>query len=473
MRVLLLNPPGPRGQAYIKEGRCEQRLSSFAYRMMPISLPSVGALLRERGHLVSVIDGSVSALDRESLQRRVLTFDPGLVVFNISTPTCQTDLAAVRVVADCVDAHRTAIGIHVTALPDETLSQSVLDSVVRGEPEQTVAELADVLDTGGETGRVAGLSSGMREGALHHNPDRPFIDDPDRLPTPARDLLDERDYFLPLPRRPYALIVPSRGCPHQCTFCAAHLYYGRKLRLRKVPGVVDEIQEVIEAGTVRDVVMWSDSFTQDRRWVLGICDEITRRGIDVRWMCNSRVDNLDSEMARAMKRSGCVGISFGIESGDQRMLDRMRKGTTVKQGRTAVAAAREAGIQVLAQFILGIPGETAESIRRTMAYARELDPDYAQFYCAVPQPGTALFEEAEREGYLDTRDWNRFELNQAVLSTDTLGSAELRRARVRAYLNFYLRTAVLRRLATRVELRTLADTGVMAARFAWEWVLNG
>lgn len=421
---------------------------------------------------MSVIDGSVELLDEEALRRRVRTMDPGLVVFNISTPTCETDQATVKTVADCVDAHRTAIGIHVTALPEETLKRSKLDSVVRGEPEQTVADLADVLAGGGGTDRVSGLSYTSKDG-IHHNPDRPFIDDPDLLPTPARDLLDERDYFLPLPRRPYALIVPSRGCPHQCTFCAAHLYYGRKLRLRKAQRVVDEIQEVIERGTVRDIVMWSDSFTQDRRWVLDICDEITRRGLDVRWMCNSRVDNLDAEMARAMKRSGCTGISFGIESGDQRILDLMHKGTTTKQGRTAVATARAAGIPILAQFILGIPGETAESIKRTVAYARELDPDYAQFYCAVPQPGTALFEEAERKGYLDTRDWSRFELNQAVLSTDTLGSAELRRARVRAYLNFYLRTTVLRRLATRVELRALADTGVMAARFAWGWVLNG
>ncbi|MDI7269258.1 MAG: radical SAM protein, partial [Myxococcota bacterium] len=161
------------------------------------------------------------------------------------------------------------------------------------------------------------------------------------------------------------------------------------------------------------------------------------------------------------------------ESGDKRMLDRMRKGTTVEQGGRAVAAARQAGIPVLAHFVLGIPGETIETIRRTVAHACALDPDYAQFYCATPQPGTALWEEATREGYLTSGDWSHFELNRAVLSTEHLSASELERARRRAYLEFYLRLPVLRRLASRVTLRTLAGTAGHAATFARDWILHG
>ncbi|MDI7268518.1 MAG: radical SAM protein, partial [Myxococcota bacterium] len=465
MRVVLVNPPGPSGRGYIREGRCEQRLSSFAYRMMPISLPSTAALLRARGHSVWMIDASVEAVDAEGLRERIRALAPGLLVFAVSTPTYEGDLRVMEVVADGTSAHRTAIGLHVTALPAETLRESRLDSVVRGEPERTVAELADVLAGGGDLEAVAGLSF-RRNAETVHNADRPFIDDLDALPTPARELLDERRYVLPLPDRPYALVVPSRGCPHRCTFCGAHLYYGRRLRLRQPARVVDEIQEILERGTIRDVVMWSDSFTLDREFVLEICREIDRRRIPLRWMCNSRVDAFDEELARLMRQSGCDGVSFGIESGDQRMLDRMHKGTTVEQGRRAVAAARRAGIPVLAHFVLGIPGETLETIRRTVAHACELDPDYAQFYCATPQPGTVLWEEATRKGYLTSADWSRFELNRAVLSTEHLSAADLERARRRAYLDFYLRMPVLRRLVSRVTLRTLPGTAAHAATFA-------
>lgn len=472
MNVLLLNPAGPQSRPYIREGRCEQRLSSFAYRMMPISLPSIGALLRARGHRVTIMDGSVEPLEGEALRRRIRALDPGLIVVSVSTPTFEADRATIRSIVEGLGIHCTALGVHVTALADDALRGSRLDSVVRGEPEVTVAELAGALAGGTPLEQVSGLSF-VEDGVVRHNPRRPFIADLDALPTPARDLLGAEDYFLPLPRRPYALVVPSRGCPNRCTFCSAHLYYGHRLRLRRVEGIVDELQEIIEGGVIQDVVMWSDSFTLDRSWVLGICDEIRRRGLTLRWMCNSRVDGMDVELARAMRRAGCTGISFGIESGVQEILDRMRKGTTPAQGRDAVAAARAAGIPVLAQFILGIPGETTETIRQTVAYARELDPDYAQFYCAVPQPGTALWDEVLREGTLDTRDWSRFELNQAILSTPQLSSAALRTARRRAYRAFYLRVPVIRRLMASVELRSWPASAVEAARIAAGWVLDG
>ena len=155
------------------------------------------------------------------------------------------------------------------------------------------------------------------------------------------------------------------------------------------------------------------------------------------------------------------------------MLDRMCKGTTLQQGETAVSAAKVAGIQTLGQFILGVPGETLESIKRTVSYAKKLDPDYVQFYCAIPSPGTALWQEAQTGGFLSTSDWSRFELNQAIISTSCLSPEALRRARIRAYIDFYMRVPVAVRTLRRLSLDGIAASAAEAGAFIKSWVLDG
>ena len=471
LTVLLLNPPGLPGRAYVREGRCQQRQSSFAYSLPPISLAYIGAQLRARGHVVYARDAAVSSAGQEILQE-VEALDPDLVVFNISTPTYWVDLQLVEEVSSRCSAHLTAIGLHVTARPGETLTESRLDSVVRAEPELTVSELAERLIRGNTLEGLLGVSY-LSEGKVCHNLDRPFIDNPDDLLPPDRELFPPGDYRLPLPPRPYALVVPSRGCPHDCSFCAAHLYYGRKPRFRGVGKVVDEIQHVVDRYSLRDVVMWSDCFTISPGWVEEFCREIIRRRLSIRWMCNSRVDGIDLPLAGLMKAAGCSGIAFGIESGDQEILKRMKKGTTVAQGIAAVDAAKQAGIPVLAHLVLGVPGETRRSILKSIDYVLELDPDYAQFYCAVPFPGTSLWRQVEEEGFLASRDWSRFEPNQAVISTPWLGRHELEWLRRLAYGRFLVRPRYLLRMVARVGLPGLPGLMLEGGRFLREWIWHG
>ncbi len=473
MRVALFNPMGPDGMAYIREGRCEQRLSSFGYRMLPVSLPSIAASLRQSGHDVTIVDASVpgsSASTPSPADARAL-LSSDLIVVNMATPTVTADAATVDALADQTRAHITAIGVHVTAEPEGTLDACSLDSVVRGEPEITVTALADALAAGSSLDQVDGLT--FKHGAgFRSSPDREFFSHLDDLPVPARDLVDEAAYYLPLPRRPYSLVVPARGCPHPCTYCTAHLYYGKKLRTRRVDRVVDEIAEIVDRGVVRDIVMWADCFTLDRRYVLDLCEELIARQVDCSWMCNSRVDSFDRELGLAMKDAGCSGIAFGVESGDQGMLDRMRKGTTIAQGYRALRAVREVGIPSLAHFILGVPGETPETIRRTIDYAKALDPDFAQFYYAIPMPGTELYQQATEQGALVTTDWSRFELNQAIVATDTLSLTQLKRWRMRAYAEFYLRPRTMRRMVGRLRQSSLHAVLDDTRTFLGEWVLG-
>jgi radical SAM superfamily enzyme YgiQ (UPF0313 family) len=472
MRVLLFNPPGPEGRGYIREGRCEQRLSSFMYRMLPVSLPSIAGLLRAEGHQVRILDAVGPRVSPATLPSEVRRFEPGLVVVAVSTPTYESDLAIIGRLARWTSAHVTAIGVHVTAAGAEALRDSALHSVVRGEPEWTVADLAAALAEGRDLASVAGISF-KRGAAIVDNPDRGFDGDLDALPPPARDLLNEEDYYLPIINRPYTLVVPSRGCPHHCTYCTAPLYYGKRLRQRTPARVVDEIEAIARRGVVNDFVMWSDTFTLDREFVLALCAELQGRRLGIRWMCNSRVDSIDEEMAAAMKRAGCTGVAFGVESGVQEILDTVRKGATVEQGRRAVEMAKRAGIQTLAHFILGLPGETPDTIRRTIDYAKDIDPDWAQFYCATPLPGTRLMEEARAGGHLPAAaKWQQFEFNQPIVSTPTLSAAELRRARIRAYVEFYVRPRVVRRVLAQVKREHFGTLAVQAARFAHSWVLD-
>ncbi|APR79820.1 Radical SAM domain protein [Minicystis rosea] len=472
MRVLIYNPPGPEGRGYIREGRCEQRLSSYAYRMLPVSLPSIAGLLRAEGHQVRILDAVGPRVTVASLPREVRKFDPELVVVAVSTPTYPSDVRAVAELATWTKAHLTAIGVHVTATPEETLRGSRLHSVVRGEPEWTVADLVARLSDGGDLSSIPGLT--FRNGdAIVHNADRAFEPDLDALPPPARDLLPEEDYFLPIFNRPYTLVVPTRGCPHHCTYCTAPLYYGKKLRRRTPEKVVDEIESILRRGTVRDIVMWSDTFTLDRAFVVDVCREIVRRKLDFNWMSNSRVDSIDADLAAIMRDAGCNGIAFGIESGVQEILDRVRKGTTVEQGRVAIANVKAAGISTLGHFILGLPGETPETIRRTIDYAKEIDPDWAQFYAATPLPGTTFREQAVKSGSLPiATSWDRHELNTPIISTPELSADELQRWRKRAYLEFYLRPRVARRVARRVEPRHIWTLARQAGTFVRSWVLD-
>jgi radical SAM superfamily enzyme YgiQ (UPF0313 family) len=476
MRVLLYNPPGPEGRGYIREGRCEQRLSSYAYRMLPISLPSIAGLLRAEGHQVRILDAVTAprakGVTPSSLAREVRAFDPELVVVSMSTPTYESDVAAVGALSGWTNAHLSAIGVHVSATAEETLRGSRLHSVVRGEPEWTVADLAARLAGGEELSGVKGLSF-ARGSEIVHNEDRGFDGDLDALPPPARDLVREEDYFLPILARPYTLVVPSRGCPHHCTYCTAPLYYGARLRRRTPSRVVDEIESVAKRGVVRDFVMWSDTFTLDRGFVLEICKELVARRLGVEWMCNSRVDSFDAELAVEMRRAGCTGVSFGVESGVQEILDNVRKGTTVDQGRVAVGAAKAAGLSTLTHFMLGLPGETPETIRRTVAYAVEIDPDWAQFYCATPLPGTAFLEQARQSGSLPVAaPWRAYEFNTPIVSTPMLSAEELKRARARAYVSFYGRPRVLRRTLRKIRPSQAGAFASQALSFVRNWVLD-
>ncbi len=441
MKVLLLNPPTVEGKGFIREGRCTQESGVWTTLWPPISLATMGAVLEREGHQVTAKDAGATEYPRKSILRDIEASPPDAVIWSTGTPSIGDDLALANEIKKVAPGARTAVfGTHVTALDERCLSETPgLDAIFRNEPEATAAEWAARLERKESLGRVAGLS--YRAGSdVRRNPDRPFLSDLDSLPDPAWHLFDLDAYRLPLRGERFLMVTPHRGCPYPCSYCTAQTYYGAKLRRRSVEKVRDEIRRNVEVHGVKDLFFWSDTFTLDKRYVMALCDAIAPLGVS--WASNSRVDTIDEELARAMRRAGCWMISFGIESGDQALLDAAGKGATVEESERAVAVVKAEGIKAAGHFVLGLPGETRESLDKTLALASRLPLDFEQFYCAVPFPGSRLYDEARAKGWLAEGDFSRYRQDEALLELPGLSPEEVMAYREKAYRRFYTRPRV-------------------------------
>ncbi len=449
MKILLLNPPTRDNKKFIREGRCTQEQGVWATLWPPVSLVTIGAVLEQDGHEVRIIDCPGRGMSWDGLREKIAAILPGLVIWSTGTPSIQNDLSLARVIKDIDGSITTAVfGTHVTALDRQCLeSFPHLDVIIRHEPELTAQELARALHQGKSFADLQGISCRTPAGELRANPARPFIENLDTLPFPAWHCIPVDSYRLPMKGRPFLIIAPQRGCPFSCSFCTCQTYYGRRLRTRSIDSVMAELQYDMQRFAVSDFFFWAETFVIDRDYVARLCDAILERGLKISWTCNSRIDIVDDRLLGLMARAGCWMISFGIESADQAVLDRAGKGTKVEQARVAVQSARRAGVKTAGHFILGLPGDTPGSVAQTIALAKNIGLDIAQFYCCVPFPGSRLYEQALGEGWIGPQDFTCFNQAGAVMNLPTISPAEVNRARSRAYRSFYGRPAAWYRIA--------------------------
>lgn len=438
MRAMMVNPPAAGGVSMVREGRCMQRAGAWTAVWAPISLATIAAVLRREGIVCRVDDCIIEGVDNAGLLARAREFKPDLIVINTATPSIVSDLgSATELKAEFPNAVILAIGIHVTALPRESLAIAPgLDAVVRGEPELTVREVALAVRDRKPYAGLAGVS--VRGKKKEPSPEREPAD-LDALPPPAWDLVRTDLYRLPFNGRPFLLVGTSRGCPHSCRFCADATYYGRRLRVKSPERIVAEMKTARDKHGVSDFLFWSESFTLRRDWTQAVLEEIINANLGVRFVVNSRADHVDPDLLELLRRAGCWMVGYGFESGSQRILDLTGKNVSVEQNRQAVIWTKAAGLQVTAHFVLGYPGETAETIVETIRFARNNPIDYAQFYCAVPFPGSRLFQLClDQELFID-EPWERFEQNYSIITTPELSAAEVMAWRSVAYRRFYLR----------------------------------
>lgn len=473
-RILLVNPPVPEKARWVREGRCQQR-DIWGAPYPPLSLARVSAQLARAGFETRIIDAGPEGKDLGAVLNEGRSFAPGIVFLTAATPTLRSDLGwfAPALKKRLPAAKIAAMGVHVTALPEQVLSRyGALDFAVLGEPEAVALDLASALSSGGSVDPVRGIACRDERGLPRvHAPARP-IEDIDSLGFPDWGKVDRAKYLMPIVGRPFTVIEFSRGCPYACGFCMAHAYGGRRIRRRSVDSMLEEIRFNLSLG-VEDFLFWSELMTEDGAFLDRFLDTIIGEGLParIRWVCNSRVDGLTAELAGRMRRAGCWQIAFGFEFGDERILRLARKGgsATLERGRRAAEAAHDAGIAASGHFVMGYPGESIETLRATAEYARSLPLTFAHFYAAAPFPGSPLFLEALEKGWLDPADVESISQDKASLRLDGLEPAAVDREIRRAYRSFYLDPRVLRRIcrlpASPREFAGLAALGLRALPF--------
>jgi anaerobic magnesium-protoporphyrin IX monomethyl ester cyclase len=428
-------------------------------QLLPMSVAYLAAVLEEAGHETSIIDQVPARLDNRGLVSRIIEEQPDAVGVSLLTTTVEHALEMVGLLREQQPELPIIAGNqHASMFADDLLLHRAVDYVVRGEGEATIIELAKALEDGTAVHEILGLSYRRGE-AVVHNPDRPILADLDTLPYPAWHRVDLfNPSYMELPvigvySTPLA-IMASRGCPFGCVYCSQDKQY-KKVRLRKVEKVVDEIEAHVDRYGVEWLTFNDAYFPWNRRQGLAFADEMIRRGLHkrVRWTTESRVDRVDYELLKRLKESGLEVIFFGFESGSQAVLDRAGKGTTLEQARMAASAARKAGVAVMGFFMLGLPGDTVGSCWETVKFAMELDCDFAKFAITVPYPGSALYEDLR--GQIDGQQFEKFTSwyswaaggGELIYSPDGMTVQELVSVQRLGMLRFYARpTQVFRHL---------------------------
>ena len=450
--VLLVNPPAPDGGVWIRSQHRVGRRSRENMIWPQMELATFAACLMPE-YKVEIADAIATRMNWDEFEKLLEKKRPRYYLTQVTAPTLTNDMLGVFL-AKSKGAITIAFGTHVTPNTVNTMdAYPALDYVIRGEPELTLRELIDALDgktaqnehmadlmkktdpvwqpisaqavAQGNLSNIRGLAY-RQNGEIKITPDRNFLPNLDDLPLPRHDMLPLNDYRMPLIKGPYSFVVPSRGCPAGCKYCIKHVSYNYSVRLRSAADIMEELWFLKKQG-INNVMMYADLFTVNREQVMSLCQAMIDEKIDMQWMCNSRVDYVDEEMLQMMGKAGCHMISWGIESGSAEILKRARKGADPGKAERALNWAKKAGIKNFGYFIIGLPGETEETIQETIAFSKKLPLNVAIFHIAAPYPGTPFFYEVVENGWFRPgTNWEQVDMDQStVLDYDNLSAEQL------------------------------------------------
>ena len=410
-RVLLINTPYPYEECPVP----------------PLGLAYLAGILRREKAEVRILDLLMARYSPDLLRKELGEFQPHVVGATCSTVNFKAASRILRLCKNFDSGIVTLIGgPHASFVAADLIEKaSWIDVVVMGEGDQTVVELVKAVTDGSDLAQVAGIAF-RRNGRAVVNQPRPLIKDLDSLPLPARDLLPISKYrALKVP----CTVITSRGCPFGCIFCSAPKMFGRGVRYRNPKLVVDEIEMIHRELGFQEINIVDDTFTVKEPHVQAICQGMLDRKLKINWSVYSRVDTINPRVLNTMKKAGCTWVCFGLESGSQKILDTIKKRITVAKSREAIKMATESGLNVLASFILGLPGEDPETANQTVSLARELFDKYRVSYgyhLLAPMPGTEVRERADEFGVrILTHNWSRYNANRPVAETTTFSARQM------------------------------------------------
>ncbi len=404
-RILLINPPYP----------FEEHPSP------PFGLMSLAAYLIEKGYDVRIEDYIIEPCLQERFRQIIDAFKPDVIGATGVSMTVKKSLSILKDYRTIAPGTVTVMGgPHATFDAEGLLNSGLVDYIIRGEGELTFTALLKALNDGSPLSEVQGISY-LIEGKVHNTPDRELIEDINILPYPARDLVALSKYrAMDLPIN----MITSRGCPHSCIFCLGRKMVGSRMRHFDIERVVDEFEYLSKMG-FSQLNISDDLFTSNKKRCMAICDGIISRGIKQTWTAFARVDTISEDLLEKMKDAGCTILCFGIESGNQEILDRIKKKITLDRCRAAADMCRNAGIMPMASYILGLPGETEETVRKTMSFAFEINMGFG-IHILSPFLGTEVREKAGEYGItIFTDDWDQYDANRSVCSTAGISPARI------------------------------------------------
>lgn len=437
MKVLLINPPWIKKDSNIWK--------DVASCMPPLGLAYIASFLEKCGINVKILDAHALRINLTSLVNVLKEYDkPNFIGITSTTSVINNAYECAEIAKKLFpDAKLIMGGVHPTVLPEEALEKEYIDFVVRGEGEQTILELVK----GKKLKEINGLSYKKRlvdRIKIIHNKERKLIKDINSFPFPAHHLLPIKRYYPALgsyKKLPAMTMMVSRGCPGRCTFC--HKQFGNTLRYRSAKNIVDEIKILQKNYGIKEINFYDDTFTSLQKEITEFCKILISESIKINWSCFSRVDFIHFELLKLMKKAGCHQIMYGVESSSEIILKNINKKISMAKVKEVVSLTKKVGIDTRLAFMLGNPGETKETIKKTLEYAIKLDPDLAVFNITTPYPGTVMFNWAKNKGYLKTLNWEDYDLSKPVMDLPTLSSEELEKYYHLAYKKFYYRPSYI------------------------------
>lgn len=441
-RILLIYPPSP---VLNREDRCQQPTKELIVipPLPPADLMYLAAVAEKAGFEAKICDYSQGGNYEADLK----DFQPDYLVVNIATPTLEHDLDAVKKAKEiCPNIITVAKGAAFLTLAEKIVGEhNELDFGILGEAEDT---LKDILENKSKND-ISGIYY-KENGEVKFTGKRPFIEDLDSLPFPARHLVDNNIYRRPDNNKVQATIKVSRGCPFHCFFCLATPVSGAKVRRRSPENIVAEIRECVEKYNIKNFLFWSDIFNIDKDWTMKLCQAIIDSGLKITWSANTRADTADLEMAEMMYKSGCRLVSIGVESGSQYMLEKMGKKITLNDVRRTVKVFKKAKIRIYNYFVIGLPWETEETVEETIKFAIELNSDFISFYTATPLPGSRFYDYASEHNLFDKETSFENAYYYPAVNTHNLTRERVFELHKSAIKRFYLRPLYIAKMLLRI-----------------------
>lgn len=445
MDILLINPPWHK-----ESGNIWKNISAC---LPPFGLALLASLAREKGFSVFLLDCNALQVGLDKIEEYLPESPPKFIGVTATTILINNALAVAKIVKKKYPGTKIIIGgVHTTIRPEEVLSSEAVDFIVMGEGEYTFLDI--LFNKAPEN--ILGLSF-KKNGRIIINPPRETIPDINIFPPISYDLLPMEKYYPALgsyKRKPSFGMITSRGCPGRCTFCKGNVL-GEKIRFRLASKIIEEIKFLQKNYGIKDITFYDDTFTTNKQNVRDFCNFILKDNLDLTWCCFSRVDTVNGELLKLMRKAGCYQIMYGVESADETILKNLNKKITLQEVEETVADTKKAGIECRLAFMLGNPGETEETIKKTINYAIYLDPDLVTFNITTPYPGTEMFNWAEKNNYLIHQNWSEYDLSKPVMELPTISSKKILDYYKKSYRQFYFRpNYFLKRL---VQIRSIED----------------